>query len=164
MNSRFAELLLNAKNKILESKGSKVKIISHIDADGISAASILSLALDRLNINHDVHFTSLDGILASNLADLTIFLDMGSGQIDYLMSEYKDKNIIILDHHQGEYPETPFLEVNPNRFGYSGSEEISGSGLAYLLSLELDANNRDLSSIAIVGAVGDMQGSWGGLK
>ncbi|MFA7690462.1 MAG: DHH family phosphoesterase [Methanofastidiosum sp.] len=164
MNSRFAELLLNAKNKILESKGSKVKIISHIDADGISAASILSLALDRLNINHDIHFTSLDGILASNLADLTIFLDMGSGQIDYLMSEYKDKNIIILDHHQGEYPETPFLEVNPNRFGYSGSEEISGSGLAYLLSLELDANNRDLSSIAIVGAVGDMQGSWGGLK
>lgn len=164
MDSGFAELLLNAKNKILESKGSKVKIISHIDADGISAASILSLALDRLSINHDVHFTSLDGIPASHLADLTIFLDMGSGQIDYLMSEHKDKDIIILDHHQGEYPETPFLEVNPNRFGYSGSEEVSGSGLAYLLSLELDNNNKDLSSIAIVGAVGDMQGSWGGLK
>ena len=164
MDSGFAELLLNAKNKILESKGSKVKIISHIDADGISAASILSLALDRLKINHDVHFTSLDGIPASHLADLTIFLDMGSGQIDYLMSEHKDKDIIILDHHQGEYPETPFLEVNPNRFGYSGSEEVSGSGLAYLLSLELDNNNKDLSSIAIVGAVGDMQGSWGGLK
>jgi len=32
------------------------------------------------------------------------------------------------------------------------------------LSLELDSNNKDLSSIAIVGAVGDMQGSWGGLK
>ena len=164
MDSGFAELLLNAKNKILESKGSKVKIISHIDADGISAASILSLALDRLSINHDVHFTSLDGIPASHLADLTIFLDMGSGQIDHLMSEHKDKDIIILDHHQGEYPETPFLEVNPNRFGYSGSEEVSGSGLAYLLSLELDNNNKDLSSIAIVGAVGDMQGSWGGLK
>jgi RecJ-like exonuclease len=164
MDSGFAELLLNAKNKILESKGSKVKIISHIDADGISAASILSLALDRLSINHDVHFTSLDGIPASHLADLTIFLDMGSGQIDYLMSEHKGKDIIILDHHQGEYPETPFLEVNPNRFGYSGSEEVSGSGLAYLLSLELDNNNKDLSSIAIVGAVGDMQGSWGGLK
>jgi len=164
MDSGFAELLLKAKNKILESKGSKVKIISHIDADGISAASILSLALDRLNINHDVHFTSLDGIPTSHLADLTIFLDMGSGQIDYLMSEHKDKDIIVLDHHQGEYHETPFLEVNPNRFGYSGSEEVSGSGLAYLLSLELDSNNKDLSSIAIVGAVGDMQGSWGGLK
>ena len=164
MDSGFAELLLNAKNKILESKDSKIKIISHIDADGISAASILSLALDRLNINHDVHFTSLDGIPSSHLADLTIFLDMGSGQIDYLMSEHKDKDIIILDHHQGEYPETPFLEVNPNRFGYSGSEEVSDSGLAYLLSLELDRNNKDLASIAIVGAVGDMQGSWGGLK
>ena len=71
------------------------------------------------------------------------------------MSEHEDKDIIILDHHQGEYPETPFLEVNPNRFGYSGSEEVSGSGLAYLLSLELDRNNKDLASIAIVGAVGE---------
>ena len=53
---------------------------SHIDADGISAASILSLALDRLNINHDVHFTSLDGIPSSHLADLTIFLDMEVGR------------------------------------------------------------------------------------
>ncbi len=164
MDSGFAEILIKAKNKILESKDSKIKIISHIDADGISSASILSLALDRLNIAHDVHFTSLDGIPSSHLADLTIFLDMGSGQIDYLMSEHKDKDIIILDHHQGEYPKTPFIEVNPNRFGYSGSEEVSGSGLAYLLSLELDRNNKDLSSIAIVGAVGDMQGSWGGLK
>ncbi|NMC76973.1 MAG: DHH family phosphoesterase, partial [Candidatus Methanofastidiosa archaeon] len=76
----------------------------------------------------------------------------------------EDKDIIIIDHHQGDYPKSPFLEVNPNKFGYSGSEEVSGSGLSYLLSLELDNNNKDLSSIAIVGAVGDMQGSWGGLK
>ena len=164
MDSDFADLLSAAKDKILHSKGSKIKIISHIDADGISSASILSLALDRLNINHDVHFTSLDGIPSSDLGELTIFLDMGSGQIDYLMSKYEDREIIILDHHQGEYPKTPFIEVNPNKYGYSGSEEVSGSGLAYLLSLELDCKNKDLSSIALVGAVGDMQGSWGGLK
>ncbi|NYT13940.1 MAG: DHH family phosphoesterase, partial [Candidatus Methanofastidiosa archaeon] len=164
MDSDFTELLKSAKNKIFQSKDSKIKIISHIDADGISSASILSLALDRLKINHDVHFTSLDGMSSSQLGDLTIFLDMGSGQIDYLMSEHGDKDIIIVDHHQGEYPKAPFLEVNPNKFGYSGSEEVSGSGLSYLLSLELDSKNKDLSSIAIVGAVGDMQGSWGGLK
>jgi len=124
----------------------------------------MSITLDRLGINHDVHFTSLDGIPSSELGDLTLFLDMGSGQIDYLLSDHSDKDIIILDHHQGEYPKSPFLEINPNQYGYSGSEEVSGSGLAYLLSLEIDRNNKDLSSIAIVGAVGDMQSSWGGLK
>ncbi|KYC49082.1 MAG: DHHA1 domain protein [Candidatus Methanofastidiosum methylothiophilum] len=164
MDSGFSELLKNAKEKILESRDSKIKIISHIDADGISSVAVLSLALDRLSINHDVHFTSLDGIPSSQLGDLTIFLDMGSGQIDYLMDEHENNDIIILDHHQGEYPKTPFIEVNPNIFGYSGSEEVSGSGLAYLLSLELDRKNKDLSSIAIIGAVGDMQSSWGGLK
>jgi RecJ-like exonuclease len=164
MNSGFKELFLTAKNKILQSKNSHIKIISHIDADGISAASVMSITLDRLGINHDVHFTSLDGIPSSELGDLTLFLDMGSGQIDYLLSDHSDKDIIILDHHQGEYPKSPFLEINPNQYGYSGSEEVSGSGLAYLLSLEIDRNNKDLSSIAIVGAVGDMQSSWGGLK
>ncbi|HPA49473.1 MAG TPA: DHH family phosphoesterase, partial [Methanofastidiosum sp.] len=164
MDSSFKELFQAAKDKIIQSRNSHVKIISHIDADGITSASILSLGLDRLGINHDVHFTSLDGIPSCELGDLTIFLDMGSGQIDYLLSEHSDKNIIILDHHQGDYPKTPFLEINPNKFGYSGSEEVSGSGLSYLLSLELDNKNKDLSSLAIVGAVGDMQGSWGGLK
>lgn len=164
MDSGFAELLKRARDTILGSKDSKIKIVSHIDADGISSAAVLSLALDRLNINHEVHFTSLDKITSFEIGDLTIFLDMGSGQIDHLMSKHGNKNIIILDHHQGEYPETPFLEINPNRFGYCGSEEVSGSGLAYLLALELDKNNKDLSSIAIIGAVGDMQGSWGGLK
>lgn len=164
MDSGFKELFMEGKNKILQSKNSHIKLISHIDADGISSAAIMSLALDRLGINHDVHFTSLDGIPSLELGDLTIFLDMGSGQIDYLLAEHNDKEIIIVDHHQGDYPESPFLEINPNKFGYSGSEEVSGSGLSYLLSLELDSNNKDLSSIAIVGAVGDMQGSWGGLK
>ena len=35
MDSNFADLLNAAKDKILHSKGSKIKIISHIDADGI---------------------------------------------------------------------------------------------------------------------------------
>ncbi|KYC52932.1 MAG: DHHA1 domain protein [Candidatus Methanofastidiosum methylothiophilum] len=164
MDSEFKELFISAKNKIIQYRNSHIKVISHIDADGISAAAIMSLALDRMGISHEVHFTPLDGIPSSELGDLTIFLDMGSGQIDYLMAEHEDKDIIIIDHHQGDYPKSPFLEVNPNKFGYSGSEEVSGSGLSYLLSLELDNNNKDLSSIAIVGAVGDMQGSWGGLK
>ncbi|HRZ19618.1 MAG TPA: DHH family phosphoesterase [Methanofastidiosum sp.] len=129
MDSSFKELFQAAKDKIIQSRNSHIKIISHIDADGITSASILSLGLDRLGINHDVHFTSLDGIPSSELGDLTIFLDMGSGQIEYLLSEHSDNNIIILDHHQGDYPKTPFIEINPNKFGYSGSEEVSGSGL-----------------------------------
>ena len=79
--------------------------------------------MDRLNINHDVHFTSLDGIPSSDLGELTIFLDMGVDKLIILCQNMKTEEIIILDHHQGEYPESNFLEVNPNKYGYSGSEE-----------------------------------------
>ncbi|HHX99952.1 MAG TPA: single-stranded DNA-binding protein, partial [Methanothermobacter sp.] len=39
-----------------------VKIYSHIDCDGISAGAILSLTLDRLEIDHELEFITLDMI------------------------------------------------------------------------------------------------------
>ena len=48
------------------------------------------------------------------------------------------------------------LHLNPHLFGANGSYELSGSGTTYLLASAL-GKNRDLSSLAIVGAVGDMQ-------
>src|SRR5207237_2327480 len=69
-----------------------------------------------------------------------------------------NREIVIADHHQvlGEAP--PNLHhFNTHLLGFNGSEEISGAGTAYLLAKAIDPKNVDLSSLAIVGCLGDQQ-------
>ncbi len=47
--------------------------------------------------------------------------------------------------------------INPLFYGIDGGKELSGSGTAFFFALALNKKNVDLSGLAIVGAVGDMQ-------
>ncbi len=49
------------------------------------------------------------------------------------------------------------FHFNPHLFGRDGSFELSGAGATYLVSKALDLKNKDLSALAIVGAIGDLQ-------
>jgi RecJ-like exonuclease len=50
--------------------------------------------------------------------------------------------------------------LNPHTYGIDGATDISGSGVAYFAAKALDPTNTDLSPIAIVGALGDMQDKY----
>lgn len=141
-----------------------VKIYSHIDCDGLSAGAILSSTLDKLGIDHDIEFLSLDmleELKAEN--ELTIFSDLGSGQ--YLENfTTSTRKVLILDHHPplrtlNQYNGT-FLELNPHHYGIDGSFEISGGGMSYLLAKTFGYT--DLSWIGVLSAIGDMQDSFNG--
>ena len=135
----------------------KISLVSHLDADGIAAASILSKALDREGIHHTVTCMKLDQIPDVEPADLILFSDLGSGQLNHL-SHLDHCAKIILDHHPPlEYSVHNAVHVNPNLSGYDGSSEISGAGISYLFARALDRENADLAPLAIVGACGDMQ-------
>jgi len=54
------------------------------------------------------------------------------------------------------------VHVNPFLFGFDGTREISGAGIAYLTAKEIDKQNVDLAPIAVVGAVGDIQDKCNG--
>ena len=66
---------------------SVVRVISHIDADGLTSAAIMSTALERAGIDHSIDFVRqltneiLEKIAAST-SDPVIFLDLGSGMLD----------------------------------------------------------------------------------
>lgn len=152
----------NAKKTIESSED--IKIYSHNDCDGISAGSILSTILDRLNKDHEVEFISLDRL--DNLKiehELTIFSDLGSGQrIDN--SAKNSSKIIILDHHPPirdlNYKNEvnyDLNEINPLYYDIDGSHYVSGGGLSYFLAKKFDFT--DLSWIGVLSAVGDMQNS-----
>ncbi|OPY25397.1 MAG: ssDNA exonuclease RecJ [Methanocella sp. PtaU1.Bin125] len=134
-------------------------VVSHIDADGLTAAGIMCLALGRMGKSHDVRFVKkLDDDALVDIANragkrLVIFTDLGSGAIDRIKS--LGINAIVTDHHQpkpGDYE----YHMNPHLVGLNGATDISGAGVAFLLSMKLGPNE-DLSALAIVGAVGDLQ-------
>ena len=133
------ELLLNkAKNKIMEAED--VTIFTHTDCDGITAGSILSSILDRLEIQHNVNFVEINEVeeLTTD-SDLTIISDLGAGQDISQLCKSSNSSTIILDHHPpirriGTQYNGDLIELNPNYYGLDGSYTISGGGLSYLLA------------------------------
>lgn len=153
---RMQKVLQKAAALVKEHRDEDITVVSHMDADGIAAASILSKALDREGITHTVHCMKLDQLSDVEPGALTIFSDLGSGQLNHL-SHIKSP-IIILDHHPPvDYNLLNCIHVNPNLYQYDGSSEISGAGVSYLFARALNPENVDLSPLAVVGACGDMQ-------
>ncbi len=147
---------------------SDVHVVSHIDADGICAGAIAYRACRRLGLRPEVEFIKqLDDFAMERLAKevpegtLVWFTDLGSGQLDRL----RGIRCVVTDHHSpardtvsGDLPEGGhFVQANPHLHGHDGAQEVSGAGMAYLVSRHLGDENRDLAVLAIVGAVGDLQ-------
>ncbi|HML04842.1 MAG TPA: single-stranded-DNA-specific exonuclease RecJ [Methanobacterium sp.] len=144
-----------------------IKIYSHIDCDGITAGSLLSLMLDKLEKDNEVEFVTLDKIDDIEIEnELTIFSDLGSGQNVDKLGNHSSK-ILVLDHHPPLRPmiydnhvSSKFLELNPHYYGLDGSYEVSGGGMSYLLARTFGFY--DLSWLGVLSAVGDMQNSLTG--
>lgn len=158
------QLLLKAKEKILEAED--ITIYTHTDCDGITAGSILSSIMDKLEISHTVDFVDINEVpdLTSD-TDLTIFSDLGSGQDITNVSKNSNSSTIVLDHHPPirklDYSmNNNLIEINPNYYGWDGSYTISGGGLSYLLAKTFYFY--DLSWMGILSAIGDMQNSMTG--
>ncbi len=150
------------------SAGKAIRIVTHYDADGLSAGAIAHLALAREGFAaHTRSVKQLDGQTLSELNSdeaIVIFTDIGSGQLDAIKEHIKTL-AIVLDHHQPkDVRSANILHVNPHVHGIDGAREISGSGMAYLFARSLNPNNADLAALAIVGAVGDLQDSEGELR
>jgi RecJ-like exonuclease len=140
----------------------RFRVISHYDADGISAAAIMCHALLRQGF--DVHTTLMRNPFTMGLErlsletnDFIIFTDMGSGQLS--MIESLKAQIIIIDHHQVEYTKIPdrILQINANLCGINGNYEACGATLSYAIAKKLNAKNIDLAAFALAGATGDKQ-------
>lgn len=146
-------------------KNESIQVFSHLDADGLAAAGVVGAALTRLDGKFRIRIERwLDERVIKGLADelqLAILCDLGGSDINLLSSKLKNKQLVILDHHQpvGEVNHN-FVHVNPHVFGIDGSRDLSSSGIAYFVAKAIDRANTDLAAIAVVGALGDMQDKY----
>jgi len=132
--------------------------VTHIDADGITAGAIAWETLRRLGKKYSIEcIKQLDEIVINKLLtenhELVWFTDLGSG----ISTQYPEIKKIITDHHECPADSDASFHFNPHLFGHDGSYELSGAGATYLVSKALDLKNTDLSGLAIIGAIGDLQ-------
>jgi single-stranded-DNA-specific exonuclease len=145
-------------------KNKDLLVVSHVDADGLTAAAIICTALDRCGLEYrPLFFRQLDESALQEVADcgadLVIFTDLGSGMIQQICD--LGLSAIVADHHKPAiYEARPLAHINPHLVGADGANQLSGSGTSFLLARALayaPRSNDDLSALAVVGAVGDLQ-------
>lgn len=95
--------------------------------------------------------------IQSQSHDFVIFTDLASA-LAVELEDALDSRFVAIDHHQIPEEEVakPYF-VNAWQYGYDGGREACSSTLAYLFAAAMDASNRDLSYLAVVGAVADRQ-------
>lgn len=138
----------------------KFRIVSHYDADGISSASIILSAC--LRSGKEIHLSVVQQLKPDLVEELNkedneniIFTDLGSSHLS-LINKIEAENIIILDHHEVTDSLEEGHHVNPHLIGLD-EDNISGSGVTYLFAKLLSEENKDLASLAVIGAIGDIQ-------
>ncbi|KYK25148.1 hypothetical protein AYK25_09695 [Thermoplasmatales archaeon SM1-50] len=137
---------------------SEIHIVTHIDADGITAGAIASVTLQRLEKKYSIECikqldkTCITKLLSEN-HELVWFTDIGSS----ISTQYPELKKIITDHHECPPDSDVSFHFNPHLFGRDGSYELSGAGATYLVSKAVNKNNKDLAGLAIIGAIGDLQ-------
>ncbi len=164
MMEKLEALVKKAKmaGDAIAAQSGEIRIVSHYDADGISSAAIMVKAMLRAGKRFHLSLVKQlsDNVimsLAEEKRSFIVFLDLGSGHIESIKSHLPGSDVVIIDHHQqqGELEGSRILQINPLDFGVE--DDISGSGVTYIVARSLGPQNRDLSGIAIIGAIGDSQ-------
>jgi len=149
----------NLSKEFLEvTKDKPIRVISHYDTDGITSAAIITKTLRRLERKFSLRIIKgidkkiLDEELRRNNKEILLFLDLASNSLDSFQN--LENPLFIIDHHEINRSKinSKIKIVNPHLFA---EEEVCGAGLCYLFSKAISEKNKDLSSLAIIGMIGD---------
>ncbi|MAG52858.1 MAG: hypothetical protein CMH62_02750 [Nanoarchaeota archaeon] len=157
----FLNSIKNATIK-LSNISTPIRVISHLDTDGLTSASIMVKTLTKLDKSFSLSIVrqisqELLNELKNEEYETYIFLDLGSGNLKEIDETLKNRTIFILDHHIPQQHENNFIHINPHLHGITGPKDISGAGVTYLFSKTLNQENKNLAHIALIGAIGDIQ-------
>src|SRR3989344_3556304 len=103
-NERIQQAVLLFRERVSHGP---VLVVGNLDADGITATSLIIRALMRehisfaVNIIKQINDAYLDE-LRNNSYEAIFFVDLGSGYINGIEQKLIGKHVFILDHH---YPE-----------------------------------------------------------
>jgi len=139
-----------------------ISIVGHLDADGITSVSIMAAAILRKEGRFIARITnSLRPKILQDLKeddyDFYIFCELGTGMAKQV-SEFLGDRWINIDHHPISEDEIKLDNIiNSWQFDIDGTKEVCAAGMSYIIASQMDEKNKDLSWLAVVGALGDRQ-------
>ena len=146
-----------------------MRLVSHLDADGLCSASLIAKVL--LDYNKKFHLSivkQLEKEIVDSLEkegyNAFIFTDIGSGQLNEVKRLLSKGTVIIIDHHppKEQIDSDNLILINPHSFGIDGGNEVSASTIAYLVAREFGIVN--FEHLSVIGTIGDMQEKDGELN
>lgn len=160
------------KLKEIFSKEGMIRVISHLDTDGLTSEAIFSQSLKKEN---QIYWISTVKQLEPEMLEQLIqeakkqkwkalvFLDLGSSKIAQIKEIAKDVCVFVIDHHEIESKVAEFQSADnlsdKNLFFISphlyNNEKVSASCLTYLFVKELGAD-KNLAQLAVLGLIGDV--------
>src|SRR2546427_4494429 len=164
----FLNKLAQAKETIVQSGLKEAVVLHHDEADGLCAAALTKLAIEKLGI--ETRLICLDKLYPEVVRDveggsshLVVFSDLGSGHVQLLESENRSMSVlVILDHHDTSESRDPLVHnLNPELNGFSGEKDASSSTVAYLFAKTVDPSLATFAPLAIIGSTeipGETQG------
>lgn len=150
------EKSIEFSKKLLPLLSNRIHLVSHFDSDGITSAAIISKTLERLNKPFSLKIIkqlSQEEIELFPKDKIIILLDLGSGSLESLGKI--PNQIFIIDHHEIDSKLIPSNVTILNPHLVENYEELCGAELCYLVSRAISENNKNLSSLAIIGMIGD---------
>ncbi len=150
-----------AKEFLEFSKDLPIRIISHHDTDGITSAAILIKTFSRLDKRFSVRIVKglESSIIKEELKrqpkEAILFADLGSSNLDNFKD--LDQPVFILDHHEINKSKVNGKTkiINPHLTSSPEDNCATGAGLCYLFAKTISPENQDLSSLAVIGLIGD---------
>ena len=161
--AEYLEAVREALGELRRSGGKDVVLVHHNDADGLSSAAVLEVALSRTGFEvlriplERVHPPINRRIHDLHAGTPVIYVDLGARAAPMIAEVNKGRSLtLIVDHHLAEETDDPAVfNLSTELFGLSGEREISAATAAWLVAQVLDEANRDLAYLGVVGAVGD---------
>ncbi len=154
--------MAEALNELYRWPEDTVQIFHHNDTDGLTSGAILTEAFKRkgYNINRFCLEKPYPQVLKKVFKDkgrIFIFADFAGGIAKVISKLNRGRSLVlILDHHVAEKSNDRTVKnLDPDLFGLKGDRDISASTTCYLFATAMDPKNRDLASLATLGALGD---------
>lgn len=161
-------MLENAVKKLKEifSKEGIIRIVTHLDTDGLTSAVIFSEALKKHNQMfwvttvkqlEDEFLKELQRQAEKQKWKALVFLDLGSGQLSRLKVFASYTDVFVIDHHELENSDKSEMACENFYFisSFFYKEKLSASCLTYLFVKEF-FDDKKLAQIAILGLIGDV--------
>ena len=158
------KLLCERISTLIET-GKEISIITCLDPDGMASGSIALMTLSRLGARCTLRTVpSLDSEMIQEIRsegrDFYMLLGLGS-EMAGVLYRWLGENWVVIDHvefvDENTNPDYDSQVINAWKYGLDGEREISAGGLSYILATMLDKRNQDLSSMAVIAALGDRQ-------